>query len=80
MRKTDDKVRYERDSGETNACGTHLVAKVQQTHRESSQNNGEMEPRQECPLIGERDFRLDFYGECNALGRRPLQQGLRRHD
>ena len=38
-----------------------------------------MKPRQECPLISERDLRLDAYGERDAFVRRALEERLRRH-
>lgn len=57
----------------------NLIAEVQEPDGQPTEDDGEMEPGEERPLIRERHLRLDAHGERNALVRRALEERLRRH-
>lgn len=44
-----------------------LVAKVEQPDGEAAEDDGEVEPGEECAFVGEEDFGLDAGGEGDAL-------------
>lgn len=43
------------------------VAKVEHAHGQRAEDDGEVQPREEGPLVGEEDLGLDARGERNAL-------------
>jgi hypothetical protein len=57
--------RHERKQARANLA--HAVAKVQEPDRQAAEDDGEVEPREECALVGEEDFGLDAGGECDAF-------------
>ena len=60
--------RGDRDAGEAEGGDLGgLVAKVEHADGEGADNDGEVQPREEGPLVGEVDFGLDAGGEGNAL-------------
>lgn len=58
-------------------AGSGIGAEVQQTDRETTEDDGEVEPGEKGALIGEEDFGLDSGGEGYAFARGGLKQGLR---
>lgn len=60
--------RSHRDGGEQERGDEgRAVAEVQHADGERAQDDGEVQPREEGALVGEEDFRLDAYGERDAL-------------
>lgn len=57
-------------------AGSGIGAEIQQTDREATENDGEIEPGEKGALIGEEDFGLDSGGEGNAFAWGGLQEGL----
>lgn len=53
----------EKSGGDT----TDTVTKVEQADSQAAQNHGEVQPREECSLVGEEDLGLDTGREGNAL-------------
>ena len=58
-------------------AGGSIGAEVQQTDREATEDDGEVEPGEEGALIGEEDLGLHSGGEGNAFARGGLEEGLR---
>ncbi len=56
---------HEREQAGADAADA--VAEVQQPDGQRAQHDGEVEPRQEGPLVGEEDFGLDARGEGDAF-------------
>jgi len=57
----DECVRHGAHSDECEECGripTNAVAKVEETYSKAANNDGEIQPREEGALIGEKDFRF----------------------
>lgn len=55
------------DGEEGSGDATDSVAEVEQAHRQTAENDGEVEPGEESPLIGKEDFRLNASREGDAL-------------
>lgn len=56
------------DEGEESGRDTaNAVTKVEQANGETAKNDGEIEPREEGSLVGEKDLGLNTSGECNTL-------------
>ncbi|KAG7827885.1 hypothetical protein KL920_004135 [Ogataea angusta] len=45
----------------------HFVTKVEKTNSQRSKNHGEVQPREECSLVGKKHLRLDPGGQSNSL-------------
>ncbi len=58
-------------------AGSGIGAEVEQTDREATEDDGEVEPGEKGALIGEEDFGLDPGGEGNAFAWGRLEEGLR---
>jgi hypothetical protein len=45
----------------------HLVTEVEQANRQTTQNDGEIQPREKCPLVCEEDFGFDPCGKGDSF-------------
>lgn len=62
-----DHRRHRHDREQARADSADAVAEVQQPDRQRPEDDGEVQPGEEGPFVGEEDFRLDAGGERDAF-------------
>ena len=54
---------------ETSTYSPDIVTEIEKTNGEAAEDDGKIEPAQECPFVGEEDFGLNAGRQCDAFAR-----------